>query len=214
MTPPVYFKQLQLGPMQNFVYLIGDPKTHEAAVIDPGWEVPVILKTLDQDGYRLTKAFVSHYHFDHVQGLDDLLKAVDIPVYAHREDLPLIESGRSGLKPVGGGEEMLIGRVPVTLIHTPGHSAGSQCFLVNGRLLSGDTLFVGACGRCDLPGGDPAQLYESLTKRLKPLDDDTILCPGHNYGHVPVTPLRDERRTNPFLRASTLHDFLRMTGFA
>ena len=208
----IYLKQLELGPMQNFIYLVGDPRTREAAVIDPGWEVPRILQAAEQDGYRLTSAFVTHHHFDHVMGLDDLLNAADIPVYVHRDDAMLIGVKRSSLKPVAGGETIQVGDVPVTLIHTPGHTEGSQCFLVNGRLLSGDTLFIKACGRCDLPGGNPAQLYESLTKRLKPLDDETILCPGHNYADTPTARLGDEKRDNPFLGAPTLQAFLRLVG--
>ena len=209
---PVYLKQLELGPMRNFIYLVGDPQTREAAVIDPGWEVPQILSAAEADGYQLTKAFVTHHHFDHVMGLEDLLSAVDIPVYVHQDDARLINVKRSNLKAVAGGETVQVGAVPVTLIHTPGHTEGSQCLLVNGRLLSGDTLFIKACGRCDLPGGDPAKLYDSLTKRLKPLDDGTILCPGHNYADTPTSRLGDEKRENPFLGASTLQAFLRLVG--
>jgi len=209
---PIYFKQLELGPMQNFVYLIGDPTTHEAAVVDPGWEVPTILNTLEQDGYRLTTAFVTHHHFDHVMGLEALLKTMDLPVYVHRDDAPQLDVSRSSLKPIAGGDTVTVGRIPVALIHTPGHTPGSQCLLINDRLLSGDTLFIGACGRCDLPGGDPAQLYESLAKKLKPLHDGTVLCPGHNYARVPTTSLGDEKRANPFLAAPTLHDFLHLVG--
>ena len=211
---PMYFKQLELGPMQNFIYLIGDPNTHEAAVVDPGWEVPRILEAVQQDGYRLTKAFVTHHHFDHVQGLNRLLNAVDLPIYVHREDASLIDVPRSSLKPVAGGEVIAVGSIPISLIHTPGHTEGSQCLLVNGRLLSGDTLFIRACGRCDLPGGDPAKLYDSLSRRLKPLDDTTILCPGHHYADAPTAPLGEEKRANPFLSAPTLHDFLHLVGAA
>jgi len=213
-APTMYLKQLELGPMQNFIYLIGDPETHEAAVVDPGWEVPKILTAVKQDGYRLTKAFVTHHHFDHVRGLAELLKTVDLPIYVHRDDAPLLDLNRSSLKPVAGGETMQIGHIPITLIHTPGHTEGSQCLLVNGRLLSGDTLFIGACGRCDLPGGNPAKLYESLTKKLKPLDDATILCPGHDYATVPTAALGEEKRANPFLSAPTLQDFLHLVGYA
>ena len=213
-APACYLKQLELGPMQNFVYLIGDPQTREAAVVDPGWEIPTILRTAEADGYRLTKAFVTHHHFDHVMGLEDLLRTADLPVYVHRDDASHLPVPRSGLTPVSGGEEVRVGSVPVTLIHTPGHTEGSQCLLVGGRLLSGDTLFIGACGRCDLPGGDPEKLYDSLTKKLKALDDHTVLCPGHNYAEVPTIALGEEKRRNPFLGASTLHDFLHLVGAA
>ncbi len=209
----IYLKQLELGPMQNFIYLVGDPQTREAAVVDPGWEVPAILTAAERDGYRLTKAFVTHHHFDHVMGLGELLNAVDLPVYVHRDDAPHLDIPRSSLTLVSGGEAVPVGRLEVTLIHTPGHTPGSQCLLVNNRLLSGDTLFIGACGRCDLPGGNPTLLYESLTKQLRPLDDATILCPGHNYAEVPTVELGEEKRTNPFLSARTIQDFLRLVGY-
>ena len=209
--PTLYFKQLELGPMQNFIYLIGDPATREAAVVDPGWDVPQILKAAERDGYRLTKAFVTHHHFDHVMGLADLLAAADLPVYAHRDDAPLLDISQSSVKPMSGGETIQVGQVAVSLIHTPGHTPGSQCLLVHGHLLSGDTLFIRACGRCDLPGGDPRQLYESLA-RLKRLSDETTLCPGHNYADTPTVPLGEDKRTNPFMGAATLHEFLRLVG--
>ena len=209
---PIYFKQLELGPMQNFVYLIGDPATRAAAVVDPGWETPKILETLARDGYRLTTAFVTHHHFDHVMGLADLLRDADIPVYVHQDDAPALKVKRDRLKPVGGGDTIQVGRVPVMLIHTPGHTPGSQCLLVDGRLLSGDTLFIRACGRWDLPGGDPVKLYESLTKTLKALPDETVLCPGHHYAEALTSTLGDEKRTNPFLQFSSVQHFLQMVG--
>ena len=215
MTPPtLYLKQLELGPMQNFIYLIGDPATREAAVVDPGWEVPSILQAAEDDGYRITKAFVTHHHFDHVMGLGELLKAADIPVYVHRHDAPLVKVEPGSLKALGGGDTIEVGGIPIQLLHTPGHTPGSQCLLVDGRLLSGDTLFINACGRCDLPGGDPRELFESLSKKLKRLDDGTVLYPGHNYADRPSTPLGDEKQSNPFLAAPTQEDFFRLTGFA
>ena len=208
-TPEVYFKQLELGPMQNFAYLIGDPASREAAVVDPGWEADKILKTVEQDGYRLTKAFVTHHHFDHVMALEELLKAADVPVYIHRDDVPSMRVARSSLKPLSDGEMVSVGAVPVTAIHTPGHTPGSQCLLVENRLLSGDTLFIRACGRWDLPGGSPAQLYQSLAK-LKALDDATVVCPGHNYAERPLSTIRDEKQANPFLQIPSAEEFLRM----
>lgn len=217
----LYLKPLELGPMQNVIYLVGDPATREAAVVDPGWDVPRILQAAAHDGYRLTAAFVTHHHFDHVMGLRELLHAAGMPVYVHRDDAPLLNISRDALTPVVGGETIRIGHIPITLLHTPGHTPGSQCLLVRpagggagGRLLSGDTLFIRGCGRCDLPGGDPRRLYESLTKTLRVLDDETILHPGHHYAEVPTSPLGDEKRLNPFLRCTTVQEFLRLVGHA
>ena len=212
-TRPLYLKQLELGPMQNFVYLIGDPSTREAAVVDPGWEVPTILKAVAADGYRLTRAIITHAHFDHVMGLGELLKAVDVPVYIHKAEASALEIAPSNIKGVDHGEVIEVGAVPVTLIHTPGHTPGSQCLLVNDQLLSGDTLFIRACGRCDLPGGDPNALYHSLTDTLKKLDDRTVVYPGHNYADVPTSTIGEEKRANPFMRLATVEEFLRLVGF-
>ena len=209
---PMYFKQLELGPMQNFIYLLGDPASREAAVVDPGWEVPQILKTAEQDGYRVTKALVTHHHFDHVMGLEELLKGADLQVYVHRDDAPFLKVSRSSLSLTEDGETIRVGRLPIKVLHTPGHTPGSQCFLVHGRVLTGDTLFIKACGRTDLPGGDPEQLYESLMYKLGALDETTILCPGHNYAEVSVSTIGDENRTNPFLQMPTVDEFLRVVG--
>ena len=206
-----YLKQLELGPMQNYVYLIGDPETREAAVVDPGWEAPQIVAAAQADGYKLTKVFVTHHHFDHVMGLDELLKSVDLPVYVHRNDAPLLQAGRANLRAVNGGETIDVGRLPVTLIHTPGHTPGSQCLLVQGCLFTGDTLFINACGRWDLPGGDPAILHQS-PMHLAALPEETVVYPGHNYADRPASTIGSEKRTNPFMQVSSRDEFLRRIG--
>jgi glyoxylase-like metal-dependent hydrolase (beta-lactamase superfamily II) len=208
----LYLRQLELGPMQNFVYLIGDPATHEAAVVDPGWEVPKILAAAEEDGYRLTRVFLTHSHFDHIMGLGELLKVHDLPVHIHRLEAGALGLQAGSVKPVDEGDVLHVGTGPITLVHTPGHSPGSQCLLVDDRLISGDTLFVRACGRWDLPGGDPRQLFESLVGKLKRLEDSIRLYPGHNYADVPVSTLGEEKRTNPFLQFTTAEEFFRALG--
>ena len=210
---PLYVQQMEVGLMQNFVYLLGDPATHEALIVDPGWEVDRILKMLAQDDYKPAKLFLTHSHFDHINGVEEVLERFDIPVYAQQEELEHLPPGwRGKVKALRGGDALSIGTVPSTVLHTPGHTPGSQCLLVNGRLLSGDTLFIGACGRCDFPDSDPRKLYDSLANRLRPLDDQTILCPGHNYAPVPTITLGEEKRANPFLSAATVNDFFRLVG--
>ena len=213
-TSRLYLKQLELGPMQNFVYLIGDPQTKEAAVVDPGWEVPTILEAAQRDGYRITRAILTHSHFDHVMGLPQLLESVDVPVHIHVTEAHELGVAESSVKLANDGDVIQVGSLPVTLLHTPGHTRGSQCLLVDGNVLSGDTLFIRAVGRWDLPGGDPRAMYESLTERLKKLDDHTKLYPGHNYAPVPISTIGEEKLHNPFLQPKTAEEFLHLVGAA
>jgi hydroxyacylglutathione hydrolase len=223
--PSLYLKQLALGPMQNFVYLIGDPATKEAAVVDPAWNVPAILKQAETDGYRLTHVLLSHGHYDHINGVEDVLDKTDATVCGQKVELEeFIPEGagglvipKSSLKKTVTGQAVRVGNLDITLIHTPGHTPGSQCILLKNPgggseiLITGDTLFVGTCGRCDLPYSSPEDLYKSMV-RLKKLDDSTVFYPGHDYGATPSNTLKDEKKTNPFLLCDALDDFLQMVS--
>jgi glyoxylase-like metal-dependent hydrolase (beta-lactamase superfamily II) len=219
MAEALYLKQMELGPMQNFVYLVGDREAGECVVVDPAWEIDTIVRTVEADQMRITGALVTHTHPDHVgghlfgmdiPGAEDLLERVPAKVYVHKAEREFLRGFGSDLTKVEAGTELAVGRLTITFIHTPGHTPGSQCFLVDGRLISGDTLFIGACGRTDLPGGDPTEMHRSLTQRLARLPDDTVLLPGHNYGG-PESTIGDEKRQNPFMRFG-LGDFLRAIG--
>ena len=219
MTEALYLKQMELGPMQNFVYLVGDREAGECVVVDPAWEIDTIVRTAEADGMRITGALVTHTHPDHVgghlfgmdiPGAEDLLERVPVRVYVHKAEREFLRGFGSDLTKVEAGTELAVGRLTITFIHTPGHTPGSQCFLIDGRLISGDTLFINACGRTDLPGGDPTEMHRSLTQRLAKLPDDTVLLPGHNYGG-PESTIGDEKRQNPFMRFG-LADFLRSMG--
>jgi hydroxyacylglutathione hydrolase len=220
----VYLRQLELGPMQNFVYLVGDPVTRECVVVDPAWEIDALVDAVDADGMTLTGALVTHTHQDHVggslaswgmpgriPGVEELLGRVRAKVYVHKAEREFLTGLGSDLVKVDNHDSLRVGRLTLTFLHTPGHTPGSQCFLVDGRLISGDTLFIGSCGRTDLPGSDPSEMYYSLTQRLGALPDDTVLLPGHNYGG-PASTMGDERRQNPMLRFAALGDFLRVMG--
>lgn len=207
----LYVRQLTLGPMKNFVYLVGAPGAEEIAVIDPAWDVPAIFAAAEQDDKRVTAAIVSHHHFDHLNGLPDLLARADVPVYAQKAELDFSDELRehaSAVKGVGPGEVVKVGPLELKLIHTPGHTPGSQCVYCGGALVSGDTVFVNACGRCDLPGGDPEQMFDSLTRVLGGLPGDTKLYPGHDYGDVPVSSLERERAQNPYFKLGAVGEFL------
>ena len=218
----IYLKQLELGPMQNFVYLVGDPVTRQCVVVDPAWEIDTIVETVAADDMTLIGALVTHTHQDHVggsleswgmpgriPGVEELLGQVATKVYVHKAEREFLPGLGSDLVRVDNHDTLEVGRLRLTFLHTPGHTPGSQCFLVDGRLISGDTLFIGSCGRTDLPGSDPSQMYYSLTQRLGALPEDTILFPGHNYGGASST-IGDEKRDNPFMRFAALGDFLRV----
>ncbi len=193
--------------MENFVYLIGDRNKKECVIVDPAWEVDRVLKIASQDGMKVVAGLATHYHNDHTNGIGDLAARAGCPVYVNKHDAPYLNEFKNELKLVEGGDKLQIGDVTVTFIHTPGHTPGSQCFHVNNRLVSGDTLFINACGRCDLPGGNAEQMYQSL-QLLGKLDDNTVLLPGHNYDIQPSSTIGQEKQNNPYYQAHSLHDFL------
>ena len=205
----LYVRQLKLGPMENFVYLVGAPDARETAVVDPAWDVEAAARAAAEDGRALTHALVSHHHFDHVNGLPAVLARGGVRVFAHGADVPKLAPELQGeVTAVRAGDAVEVGPLRVTAMHTPGHTPGSTCWHAQEGLFAGDTVFVNACGRCDLAGGDPEQMFESL-RRVSELPDDLRLYPGHDYGDVPVSSIARERRNNPyFQKLSSLTDFI------
>jgi hydroxyacylglutathione hydrolase len=209
--PGLILHQMELGPMQNFVYIIGDERTREAAVVDPAWDVPSILKMVRDHELKVTTILLTHTHFDHINGVEELLKATDARVFVHKKEAAALAYSTS-VKKIDSGDEVKIGDQRITFIHTPGHTPGSQCFYLHDRLIAGDTLFVRGCGRCDLPGGNPEEMFQSLTGKLKKMDDRVRLYPGHNYAEVPVSTMGEEKKQNPYLLCQSKDQFLRMTS--
>jgi len=208
----MYVRQLQLGPMENFVYLVGADDSPETAIVDPAWDVDAALRAAEEDGRRVTHALVSHHHFDHVNGLPALLAARGVRVHAHAADVPKLAPELQGeVAPLRGGDLVEVGPMRIRALHTPGHTPGSTCWQVEGSvggLFSGDTVFASACGRCDLAGGDPEQMYQSL-RRISELDPAMKLYPGHDYGEVKVSSIAREREKNPyFALLGSLPDFV------
>ncbi|MBX3284523.1 MAG: MBL fold metallo-hydrolase [Acidimicrobiales bacterium] len=233
----LYFKQLLAGldlaegdrvaeQMVNFVYLIGDRETGEAVVVDPAYDQQGILDVLAADGMRLAGALATHYHADHVggslggmaqiTGIAELLELADVPIHVQADEVEWVAKstrvGTDHLTPHASGDTVMVGEIPITLIHTPGHTPGSQCFLVDGKLVAGDTLFLDGCGRTDLPGSNPEDMYLSLTQRLAQVPDEAVLYPGHLYSEKPSATMAETRRRNVVFRPQNLEQWLMMFG--
>lgn len=209
----LYFAQLPVGEMANLAYLIGSRETREVLVVDPAWSVDALLDKAEADGMAAVGALVTHYHQDHVggeifgmkiEGVPRLLERAPMPLYVNEHEaegtLHVTGASESDLRRMSGGDTVTLGQIRVKLIHTPGHTPGSQCFLVEeqgqpGKLISGDTLFLGSCGRVDLPGSNPEDMYRSLNEKLKKLPDDTVLYPGHLYSAEAQGTLENEKRS-------------------
>jgi glyoxylase-like metal-dependent hydrolase (beta-lactamase superfamily II) len=223
MDPSLYFKQIEIGPMQNYVYLIGSLETRKVAVVDTAWEIDTILKIAAQDNMEITHAFVTHTHPDHVgggfagmaiDGVTELLEKRKAKVVVHKAEAEFIKGlSPSDLIKTDHGDKINVGGIEIELMHTPGHTPGSQCFLVDGRIVSGDTMFIDACGRVDFPGGNAEQMYYSLTQKLMALPDETILFPGHNYAPKPHATMGEQKKTNPYLKFTSLKQFLAAMGY-
>jgi hydroxyacylglutathione hydrolase len=219
----LYFKQLEIGPMQNYVYLIGSTETRKVAVVDAAWEIDTILKIAAQDEMEITHAFVTHTHPDHVggsfagadiPGIAELLSRCKAKVVVHKAEAEALKGlASSDIIKAESGDKIDVGGVEIQLMHTPGHTPGSQCFLVDGRVVSGDTMFIDACGRVDFPGGNAEQMYYSLTQKLMALPDETILFPGHNYAPLAQATIGEQKKTNPYLRFASLKQFLAAMGY-
>ena len=195
----LYFKQIPVGYMGNFVYLLGDKKKKECAMVDPAWDVDAVLKEAEKDGMKVVAGILTHTHFDHCNGVEGLIKKTGVKVYVHENEAKFLKEIRSHLVETKEGSKLRIGDVEMTFLHTPGHTEGAQCILAGDKIITGDTLFVGACGRCDLPGGDEKKIAQSL-KRLASLDGSLMVFPGHAYGDVDSSTIDHERKTNPFMK--------------
>ncbi|MCB0966045.1 MAG: MBL fold metallo-hydrolase [Ilumatobacter sp.] len=215
----LYFRQLLSGrdfaaddqiaqQMVNFVYAIGDRSTGECVLVDPAYDPAGLVDAVEADGMRVTGVLATHYHPDHVggsmmgysiDGIDGLLERVACPIHVQRDEVPWVTRttgvGDDQLVAHDSGDVVRVGDVEIELVHTPGHTPGSQCFLVRGKLVSGDTLFLDGCGRTDLPGSDPTLMVESL-KRLSKVDDDVVLYPGHRYSLASSAVMGSVKQSN------------------
>ncbi len=205
---PIIVQQFEIGPLNNFIYFLGDAKTKKIAVIDPAWDVPFLRKQAQKQGFEITLILLTHGHPDHVNGLNEILSSFPVPVYISQKEAAMFKPKCQGLKEIAPNEKIKIGNIEIECLHTPGHSPGCQCFLVGNQMISGDTLFVDGCGRCDLPGSDPRQMYDSLYNKIMKLPDSLIFYPGHNYGPTKHDTIANQKRTNPYLQCASLEEFL------
>ncbi len=195
-------KQIPVGSMANFTYVIADEKTKLAAVIDPSWDLEKILDVLKKYDLKLQYIINTHTHFDHVLGNEQLAALTGAEIIMHKN------SGLTKNVTVEDGSTIKLGNIIINVIYTPGHSKDSICLLTENKLFTGDTLFVGNCGRIDLPGGSASELYDSLFGKLVKLDDSIEVYPGHDYGSKPVSTVGDEKKTNYVLKPRTKEEFL------
>jgi glyoxylase-like metal-dependent hydrolase (beta-lactamase superfamily II) len=196
------FKQVPVGTFQNFAYIIGDEKAKVGAIVDPAWETDRLLKLCEDLGLKVSYVINTHSHHDHVQGNEQAARQTGAKIVMHEK-----ASLRKDI-PVKDGDVIEVGSIRIGVLHTPGHCPDSICLLVDGKLLTGDTLFVGECGRTDLPGSDPSQMYDSLFNKILPLQDNIEVYPGHDYGRSPSSTIGYERKNNYTLKTRTKQEFI------
>ncbi|MDT7654896.1 MAG: hypothetical protein QOI36_6302 [Pseudonocardiales bacterium] len=234
-TDRLYFRQLLSGrdfargdgiaeQMRNFAYLMGDRQTGDCVVVDPAYAAGDLVDTLEADGMHLSGVLVTHHHPDHVggsmmgfelKGLAELLERVTVPVHVNSEEALYVSRitgiPLSDLTTHEHGDKVSIGDIEIELLHTPGHTPGSQCFLLDGRLIAGDTLFLEGCGRTDFPGGDSDEIFRSLQK-LAQLSGDPTVFPGHWYSAEPSASLSEVKRSNYVYRVANLEQWRTLMG--
>jgi glyoxylase-like metal-dependent hydrolase (beta-lactamase superfamily II) len=231
----LYFRQLLSGrdfaqgdgiaaQMRNFAYLIGDRQTGDCVVVDPAYAAGELVDALEADGLHLSGVLVTHHHPDHVggsmmgfelKGLAELLERVSVPVHVNSQEVQFVSRitgiPMSDLTSHEHGDKVSVGAIDIELLHTPGHTPGSQCFLLDGRLVAGDTLFLEGCGRTDFPGGDSDEIFRSLQK-IAQLPGDPTVFPGHWYSLEPSASLSEVKRSNYVYRVANLEQWRTLMG--
>jgi hydroxyacylglutathione hydrolase len=199
----MFFRQVQQHG-DNFSYIIADDTSKEAAVVDSSYNAGEITRSLRAENLKLKYIINTHGHSDHTAGNEELRSTFGARIVAHK-----LSRINSDVK-VADGDVILVGSIPVKVIYTPGHTPDSICLLVdNQKLLTGDTLFVGECGRTDLLGGNSQNLYYSLFRRILKLNDDVEVYPGHDYGPKPSSTIGEEKRSNYTLEPRSLAEFIK-----
>lgn len=198
--------QVQVGNMQNFAYVVEDEDTDQAIIIDPSWDLVELELIINRNNLKIKYIVNTHHHFDHTLGNEGMAESTGAKIVQHESSELAHDIS------VRNGDVIEFGHSKLTVLHTPGHSKDSICLIGDGKIFSGDTLFVGNCGRIDLPGGSSRDLFHSLFDTLYCLEDNLTLYPGHNYGHSPTSTMGDEKASNPVLQKRTEQEFVNMMG--
>jgi len=200
--------QYLLGKMDNFIYILVDESTNQAALIDPGWESEFLLMEIKKLKIKLSMILLTHGHFDHIQHTPHILEEIPVPVYISEKEAPSLSPDYVTHK-TKDNDTIAIGDASIFCIHTPGHTPGGQCFHIEDHLITGDTLFIDGCGRCSYDNSNVHHMYESLQK-IKALPLETKLYPGHHYGKTKTDTLTNQLQTNRFLKATSKEVFVRL----
>ncbi|MFT5657202.1 MAG: hydroxyacylglutathione hydrolase [Gammaproteobacteria bacterium] len=190
---------LELGPMLNFVYLVEDIATRRTAVVDPAWDAPAIIAEAQKRDLNITDILLTHSHHDHINGIEGILEHGDAEIHLLKPEYEFWKADIDKPNLHHGGDEISLGDSNIKILHTPGHTPGSACYQLGNEIITGDTLFVFGCGRCDLSGGNPAEMFETLKHMKRELPDDMLIHPGHNYSVKRTSTFGEEKEGNPFL---------------
>jgi len=198
--------QIEVGNMQNFTYILEDEDTGESIILDPSWNLDEIQKVITRHDLKIKYIVNTHHHFDHTLGNEAMAKATEAKILQHeastlKHDITLVDE-----------QKIKFGNSQLTVFHTPGHSKDSICLVGDGKIFTGDTLFVGNCGRVDLPGGSAQELYHSLFDILYKMDESLVVYSGHNYGSTPISTLANEKKSNFVLQKRSEQEFVELMG--
>ncbi len=209
-SEPVHYSvtYFELGLMQNMIYLIHDHASNQLAIIDPAWDIPAIIKHIQDTGAELTDVLITHCHDDHSNGITSLQRHFPALTLHYSQNETSIWPERPVGKAHDDGEIIRLGDTSIRILHTPGHSPGSACYLVDNKLFTGDTLFVYGCGRCDLPGGNPGLLFDSLQRLIREMPPETEIYPGHHYASEVTSTMAEQLHGNPFLHIQQRDAFI------
>ena len=201
-------KTFDVGPLANIIYIITDNKSKESAIIDPAWDMSEVYKYIGENNLILKKILLTHSHHDHINAIDEILISHDLEIHINKKEKVFWKKEYDSFVINHGGDTIKLGETEIRSLHTPGHTPGSTCYHIGDDLIAGDTLFVFGCGRCDLHGGNPEEMFNTLKDIKMSLEPKTIILPGHNYSIKRESTLQEEIQGNPFMKFNNLKKFI------